>query len=30
MIKWHKLGDVYINEKVLNRLLKKGYEENED
>jgi len=27
---WHKLGDVYINEEALNRLLKLGYEENEE
>jgi len=29
-MKWHKLGDVYINEEALNRILRLGYEENED
>jgi hypothetical protein len=30
MMKWHKLGDLYINEEALNRIIKLGYEENED
>jgi hypothetical protein len=29
-MKWHKLGDLYINEEALNRIIKLGYEENED